>query len=301
VEDAFQPKYSKQYYAYIPFKPGLDGAKELESGVERWRNNVNSIVNINEFNKKQIATFIDSLEKENQKKFGDRDRGVVKELQQKIRNYEKTLEAGPLLHSGKSPMLLKHGVGKPLLVLDGKDTSSYVLYIVGHCAPGSTTIRETQSWSTSKDALTATQLIARMADDGLPKDILNVKLLCCFGARDNGTEQKAFSFSFWRELRGYCTKLVKMTAYSEAVLLTSFYKTDSSGEAHKAYAKVELGQVVSATPTSAGLLSSVAKKHEAIPCVICSKPALKKCSACKREFCIKHWDNHLDGQICRGV
>ncbi len=276
----------KQYFAYIPFPPST-GATELESAVQQWQSNVDSILRVNEQTAKTIANLEKYIEVEKAKEAEVRDKGQIRDWEKKLEELTLQLAAGPVLHASKRPVLLKHGSSRPLGVLGGEDPKDYVLFVVGHCAPGSTTLRETQSLATSPGAITANQLITRMASDGLPKDILHVKLLACFGAREHASSsgtQKAFSDAFWKELRGYCTSLVKMTAYNEAVLVTSFYKKDGN-TAHKAYAKVTLGQAVSSSVSSAGRLSDVSKKYAARPCALCGKPVLVRCSVCQKEFC----------------
>lgn len=294
----------KQYYAYIPFPP-CAGASELETAVGRWQGNIDDVL----LKKQRCQTLVENLtaciEKERRKAREDLDKEQIAIWENTIARQNVLLAAGPDNASSKRPILLKHGEADPLAILSGKNPDQYVLHVVGHCAPGSTTLRETQSHATSREALSATALIARMAADKLPKDILNVKLLACFGATPHvgvGSTQQAFSTAFWKELRGYCTNLVKMTAYTEAVLLTSFYKTQDDGSAHKAFARVPMGQVLSSSSIgSAGRLSVVSKKYEARRCGYCVKLVTQRCSVCKKEYCsLECCKLHLPGSpLCR--
>lgn len=285
---------TKKYFTYIPFLAG-DGAAELESAVVRWQNNFNSVIRVNEEIKRRIGLKKNMLEKA----VSEEDFDQIRSLREDIKKLEEELEKAPTLAAGKSPEIIKYQDGK-LRILQTMKPEEYVLYIVGHCAPGSETIRENQSFGGSPDKLTATKLLERMKTDGLPTNIINIKLLSCFGATTHFFDektQKSFSDLFWKEIRGYCASLVKLTAYSEAVLITSFYAEEKNPQ--KTFAKIPLGEVLdlkNAKP--AGRLRDKKKVYRS--CYLCKQPVLTQCCKCSTEFCGEVcFKQHLaEGEIC---
>lgn len=285
----------KQYFAYIPFKKTDSNTHHLAAGVERWQKNVDTLRHMNGLAQKTI----ENLQRINANP--DTERSERSDNQLKIDKLQAQIEAGPILQ--KKPVLLEHGDVKPLLALDAYKPEDYALYIVGHCAPGSFELRNTQSARTVTDPLRADVLMDRMVKDGLPKTILHLRLLACYGGSENPNDknQKAFGDGLWKLLRGHCTSLVTMTAYTEPVLLTSFYAESGQG---KTYGKMQLGQTLPDKLEVGGALSSVSRKYRARPCFACGQPVLKQCTVCKREFCGQQTciDSHLDtGKICRAL
>ena len=275
----------KQYYVYLPFLPQTN-TKELKNGIQRWQENIDMQWGKNNF----YQTLIETLKPKSL------DTGISKyEMDanlKKIEDFGKKLVQAPELC--KKPILIKHSNGVLKSKLGRLIPDNYVLYVVGHCAPGSLTLRNTRSFSIATEALTGQNLVDRMGEAGLPRNILNIKLLACFGASLNpfNESQRAFSDSLWKALRGYCTNLVKMTAYTEAVMLSSFYKRQRDG---KTYTKVALGETLPDRLTVSGKLREVRKLYRARPCFYCGRPVMKRCSKCENEFCSqKCFREHLD-------
>lgn len=288
---------SKQYFAYIPFNES-PGTRELVGGVNAWRNNVASIRRINDSVMRSIKSKESMIEKEMVNGV-DKNTDLIRDCRADIEILKQQLEAGPTLREEKMPTLIMKGGS--LGFLGRRKPEEYVLYIVGHCAPGSASIRETQSYSTSRDGLSALELLNRLVEDGMPRNILNIKLLCCFGAVDhtaNGVRQKAFSQEFWKVLRGYCTSLVRLTAYREAILLTSFYKEP---ELRKTFAHVKMGEILDEKVVkSPEKLSSIAKKYQARRCPKCHRLIQQKCTGkkCLVELCEPCMKTHAPNLVC---
>lgn len=100
-----------------------------------------------------------------------------------------------------------------------------VLYIVAHCAAGLNVIQDNIG-----NQIDATELVARLNADGLPKSHRVIKLWACSGGADSPKGDRAFAKTFLKALRdgGYADAIV----YGYLKTVTSV----DSGDGHHRYA-----------------------------------------------------------------
>ncbi|APR88424.1 hypothetical protein A7982_13773 [Minicystis rosea] len=238
-----------QYYVYLPFKPTSKGAAQLKAEVDKWALQIQTRV---DEATRQVAGITKTL----QDQIAFLEKYQVVELQKKITDCQALLNKLPR----KRPILLSHGAAEAdakaadagaLSELSKVDPSMYTLYILGHCAPGSDSIFDCQGKAISSETLSATALVERMVDvDKLPKSVRFIKLLACYGGKaDVANGYPAFYQNLSGALvaKGYAN--FKLTAYTEPLLISSFYQPKTP---FKAIADIKLGEVIPKSPAVKG-------------------------------------------------
>jgi hypothetical protein len=119
----------------------------------------------------------------------------------------------------KVPIVLVRGAEPTVLArLANENPWSYTLYVMAHCNAGRNTVFNIKGvHDQHRTTLTEVQLVQRLVEDGIPFNVMNLKLFACFGGKPSDTEA-AFGEKLYRELcrRGfYC---VKLTAYKEPLV-----------------------------------------------------------------------------------
>jgi MYND finger len=271
-----------QYYTYIPFlDPG-----DLQAAVDKW------------FDQLKMTVYKHNLLNNLLAKLQLPKNDDTAEVARKVVEMQNDLKLAPV--PTKQPIRLKHdGNSKPLQILSGKDPTSYTLYVVGHCAPGSDSLLNKRGRIMASETIKADRLAERMGKDGLPKEIFYIKLLSCYGAlADSGHGYKAYAENLFTELQSYCINF-RLTGYKEPVMISEFYKDDSAPM--KTFGKITLGTVIPSTIPIGGRLSSQSEQYNFKAknvCAVCGKPAKNICSRCRTTHycsvdCQKaQWPNH---------
>jgi hypothetical protein len=118
----------------------------------------------------------------------------------------------------KVPTILVREPGKKVLAdLVKLEPTEYTLYVMAHCNSGRNTVFNIQGvYDPDRTTLTEVQLVTRLVEDGLPQNVMNLKLYSCFGGSPSDTEA-AFGEKLYRELVRRNFYLVKLTAYQRAL------------------------------------------------------------------------------------
>jgi hypothetical protein len=165
----------------------------------------------------------------------------------------------------KVPTLLVRGEKPSVLAqLASEDPTRYTLYIMAHCNAGRNTVFNIQGvYDPDRTTLTEVQLVQRLVEDGIPFNVMNLKLFACLGGQPSETEA-AFGEKLYKELlsRGfYC---VKLTAYKEALKAATVdavtgHKRTQSGRRPSSVKQTWGPPTLTLTP----LGEAVLKKHRA--------------------------------------
>jgi hypothetical protein len=122
----------------------------------------------------------------------------------------------------KVPTVLVRGSkAKVLSVLEDLNPNQYTLYIMAHCNEGRDTVFNIQGvYDQDRTTLTATQLVQRLIEDGLPFNVMNLKLFACLGGTPSDKDV-AFGEKLYQQLVGRGLFFMKLTAYQEALIATT--------------------------------------------------------------------------------
>lgn len=115
----------------------------------------------------------------------------------------------------KTPVILVHGNGKPLLQLNSLQPDQYTLYVVAHCNLGKNCIWNINMFVKERVEIYADELVQRMHDDGLPRNIVNLKLYACRGGLRGDDDSKSFAERLANVMRESIYTDVVVTAYKE--------------------------------------------------------------------------------------
>jgi hypothetical protein len=267
-----------QYFAYVPFKtPG-----DLGGAIDAWRQTTNGMASHRRTH--------DILNKNLTDAHAEGKRGAITEAQEKLAEHDqrssrdKHGEVG--LDQRKVPVRLNHYDGNaPLSVLGGHQPFEYTLYVVGHCAQGSLNIFNTSPRYKETEELTVAVLVRRMIDDGLPKEIFNIKLLSCYGAV-GWNDSPPFLDGFARALSAHCPRLF-VRGYKEPVYLGQFYKSEVPSKKAASLPDGNLSNIKALPSTLSAYKRDMAVGLDTFPrCVLqgCGKPARFKCGSCASTF-----------------
>ena len=112
---------------------------------------------------------------------------------------------------GKTPNLIRHGIHKiPEKIRESPD--QYTLYILAHC--NTTTISNINYvWVRERETLSPSGLANRLIQDGLPKNIINLKMYACNSGVVAGNARHSFGELLYHALitRGYDS--LRLSAY----------------------------------------------------------------------------------------
>lgn len=132
----------------------------------------------------------------------------------------------------KLPRKLQHGQGAMPLATLPHDPATYTLYVIGHGSPVRRTLANTRYVGVKgRRLIEPAALASQMQRDGLPKNIVNLKLWACYGGVRMGRY-------FYHALitRGF--ERVKLSAYTLPLLASP------GGDGHKRAMELETKDVV---------------------------------------------------------
>ncbi|EXF94065.1 hypothetical protein HK44_003605 [Pseudomonas fluorescens HK44] len=119
----------------------------------------------------------------------------------------------------KAPKILERITSAPVLsILQPLDPDEYTLYIMGHCNIGRKYISNINMFIGGRVELSAQELTFRMQEDGLPRNIKNVKLFACNGGAIDpsvtGSALDSYGARLYWSLTTRGFDNVKLTAYT---------------------------------------------------------------------------------------